>query len=238
MRAFVNAYPESRPAPGDGAHPALAWSGWRAEWDDELPATRAALIHDLTSPWSPDDAAYVTWNNQPGEHDDVPIGMVSWYVAFAFCAWDGGRLPTSAEWGYASVGGAEQRTYPWGNEVPTPERAVLRFAVPQAFEPVGSRPAGVGRFGQFDLGGSRWEWALDAQPPNPYYPKTYPLPCLDCATPPSDVATWSVMRDGEFLQPPGGIPNAEELADPRYERGPALGVRCARDVEQSPGGEK
>lgn len=45
--------------------------------------------------------------------DRKPLNCVPWHVLFAFCVWDGGRLPTDAEWGYAFSGG-EQRTFPWG----------------------------------------------------------------------------------------------------------------------------
>jgi formylglycine-generating enzyme required for sulfatase activity len=42
--------------------------------------------------------------------DEKPINCVSVYMIAAFCAWDGGKLPTRAQWNYA-WGGA---TYPWG----------------------------------------------------------------------------------------------------------------------------
>lgn len=47
--------------------------------------------------------------------DKKPLNCVPWHVLFAFCAWDGGRLPTDAEFGFASSGGSEQRQFPWGN---------------------------------------------------------------------------------------------------------------------------
>ncbi len=47
--------------------------------------------------------------------DRKPLNCVPWHVLFAFCVWDGGRLPTDAEFGFASTGGNEQRDFPWGN---------------------------------------------------------------------------------------------------------------------------
>ena len=51
----------------------------------------------------------------PGANESLPINCITWYEAFAFCAWDGGFLPTEAEWNYAAAGGSEQRAYPWSN---------------------------------------------------------------------------------------------------------------------------
>ncbi|CAN5924358.1 hypothetical protein BH11MYX4_BH11MYX4_00450 [soil metagenome] len=42
--------------------------------------------------------------------DEKPINCVTAYMVAAFCAWDGGRMPTKAEWDEAWGGS----TYPWG----------------------------------------------------------------------------------------------------------------------------
>src|SRR5256885_1964087 len=49
----------------------------------------------------------------PSANATLPVNCVSWFEAFAFCAWDGGYLPTEAEWNYAAAGGGDQRAYPW-----------------------------------------------------------------------------------------------------------------------------
>lgn len=57
--------------------------------------------------------------------DALPMNCVGWAEAQAFCAWDGGRLPTLAEiefvrrwWDRAEVdpAGAAGRAYPWGDD--------------------------------------------------------------------------------------------------------------------------
>jgi formylglycine-generating enzyme required for sulfatase activity len=161
MRKFVEAYPASRPRPGAGAHPRIPGSGWRAEWDSSLP-DRAGLLRDLT-------CADHSWSSS-SENDRLPIGCLTYYEAFAFCAWDGGRLPTWTEWNYAAAGGAEQRPYPW--VVPGAPAVIdlthANYGVPcggcsaRDFLEVGGLPLGNGRWGHADLSGNIWEWNLDA----------------------------------------------------------------------------
>ena len=50
--------------------------------------------------------------------DRKPLNCIPWHVMFTFCVWDGGRLPTDAEFGFALAGGAEQRPFPWGTVDP------------------------------------------------------------------------------------------------------------------------
>ena len=93
--------------------------------------------------------------------------------------------------------------------------AVLAFADILA---VGSKPLGVGKYGQMDLAGSVWEWALD------YQSQSYPEACDNCAhlTPESN----HVLRSGSWnfsaMYPPTTFRGGYN------DRGNDLGVRCAR----------
>ena len=112
FRAFVNAGKGTQanpPSPGDGAHPLLGQSGWSSSFNGSLPTDTTALRAALKC-----SGSYDTWTDTPGGNETLAMNCLTWFDAFAFCAWDGGRLPTEAEWNYAAAGGSEQRVYPWG----------------------------------------------------------------------------------------------------------------------------
>ncbi|WP_437755891.1 formylglycine-generating enzyme family protein [Sorangium sp. So ce1389] len=228
FRAFVDAYPDSRPASGAGAHPALAGSGWDPAWDGELPADRAGLIASLDCS---EEFAMETWTDSAGANETRPINCLSWFMAFAFCAWDGGRLPTEAEWSYASAGGDEQRVYPWSEPPDDTTLNVQRASYACLADgvsgcrfadilPVGwTSPLGDGKWHQADMGGNVWEWVLD-------WSDAYPEPCDNCAqlTP----TTKRVFRGGAWDVHTGALRTYSRGGDDPKVRWYNQGVRCAR----------
>lgn len=113
---------------------------------------------------------YCNWSTTVAtpSREEHPVNGVDWYTAQAFCAWDGGRLPTEAEWEFAARGDASRgqpvpRTFPWGDQLPTTtcDRAQWSFCPGDD----GSSSKRVGSFsatgGLFDLAGNVGEWTAD-----------------------------------------------------------------------------
>jgi sulfatase modifying factor 1 len=226
FRTFVASYDGWRaagnPVADAGSHPLIAGSGWQPSDSSELPPTAAELRQALAC--NPDDA---TWTDQPAGGELYPIACVTWYEAFAFCIFDGGRLPTEAEWEYAAAGGAENRLYPWGSAAPDLTLANYAFSFDAPFIPVGATPAGNARWRQRDLAGSAWEWVLDTLGENWYSNGGYD--CNNCAN--LDSGPDRVVRGGAFKSYPQQLRSAYRIPPPvpPDTRGSA-GIRCARNT--------
>ena len=99
-----------------------------------------------------------------------PVVGVSFQDASPYCAFRGKRLPREAEWERAARGD-DARTFAWGNDKPSPERACYGRkpgAKGATTDAVGAHPGGAGPYGHLDLTGNVWEWTSDIYDPFAY----------------------------------------------------------------------
>ncbi len=197
-------------------------TGWLASDDANLAPTSANL--NCGAPGA-------SWTDSPGAQENLAINCVTWYEAYAFCIWDGGFLPSEAEWEYAAAGGDQQRQYPWGTAAPGMENqyAIYECYYPSetglcgastAIAPVGTAALGEARWGQLDIVGEVWQWNLD------WY-ADYMTPCVDCAY--LTETTLRVFRGTNFDGGIGGLwPSFRGSGSPSIRNGDYGGLRCAR----------
>jgi sulfatase modifying factor 1 len=209
----------------NSGNPGTYEQGWVSTDDSNIAPTDTDLACD---------ANYATWTPSPGSQENLPINCVNWWEAYAFCIWDGGFLPSDAEWEYAAAGGSQQREYPWGSTAPGTacpgtgcQYAIYNCDYPSGtgtcagmanIAPVGTATLGAGLWGQFDLAGDVFEWNLD------WY-ASYAM-CTDCAN--VTAASYRVNRGGSFINSASNLLPPHRDGDTSTIRDYVVGFRCSR----------
>jgi formylglycine-generating enzyme required for sulfatase activity len=174
---------------------------------------------------------------------DHPVVHVSWYDAWAYCAWAGGRLPNEAEFEYMARGGQASARYPWG-DAPEPVSGgakqanvadeSLRRRYPTLKIATGyddgyafTSPAGAfppNAFGLHDVAGNVAEWCLDS-----YDPKYYTLGVnRDPPGPPFGLPR--MIRGGSWLDDAASLRASYRVRDAPAYHDALVGFRCVRDA--------
>ncbi len=122
----------------------------------------------------------------PEADKSEPIVVVTWEEARDYCKWEGGRLPTEAEWEYAARGGSSAARYGALDQI-----AWYQKNSGNRTHPVSQKVANG--FGLFDVLGNAWEWVND------WYDGTYysESPNVDPIGPKS--GTMHVLRGGSWM---------------------------------------
>lgn len=171
----------------------------------------------------PQEPKFGQRNLNPGwAQDDLPLTMVTWPEAQAFCLWQGMRLPSEAEWEYAARGPAssapqELSTIAWFGDNAGQSKLdsqALRDQDPRNFigkllnngnalHPVGQKaPNG---WGLQDMLGNAWEWTND------WYSETaYKSGDGDDPKGPAS-GTHHVLRGGSFVNIPSYVKVSKRL---------------------------
>ncbi len=242
FQKFTDAY-DGLPEHGAGAISYAPKSGWKPDFD--------VLMSDVETA----KAAMKTRQSWTAKaHGQVQSAVLaSWAEAFLFCLWDGGRLPTEAEWEFAAAGGDENRLFPWGSDA-TALSEKITFCDPvnlcgdadyqlcdqvvacaqlddRDFR-VGAKPAGAARWGQQNMSDGWPEWVYDR------YAEYDSSACSDaqCVSLPTNTDELRMRRGGSGVSLSLGNfraavrPYAENNGPPGYWGTAAF--RCARDVPE------
>ncbi len=189
-----------------------------AYWIDQFTVTNAMYALCVSAGTCRRTATYDTYFGNPA-YADYPVHYINWYDAEAYCKWEGGKLPTEAEWEKAARGVNGLR-YPWGNA--QPDAALLNFNAAIG-SPVSAYSywAGMSPYGLLNMAGNVQQWVADWYSPD-YYEQS---PYKDPAGPAN--GTLKVLRGGGFWDNSKEVQTFFRFRHDPTSSGAHRGIRCA-----------
>lgn len=214
-----------------------------------VPSTGPVDLSDYSQWWVFKRGADWKHPEGPGStivgRENHPVVHVSWDDAAAYARWAGKRLPTEAEWEWASRGGLRDKIYPWGDEsvntapykansfqgnFPYEDQALDGYKTTTA--PVKSFQANG--YGLYDIAGNVWEWCADWYRSDYYQnsPILNPKGPSTSHDPDEPGVPKRVMRGGSFLCNDGYCSSYRSSARMKSSPDSGLqhtGFRCVKD---------
>ncbi len=187
------------------------------------------LAGQCTAPGTGD---FCNWDK--GGRQFHPVNCVDWNQANQYARFKGARLPSESEWEYAATSGGKNPEYPWGNDEPACDKAVMygnggygcgkngTLPVLSKDGKECSRKAGQTKQGLCDMSGNVWQWVQDK------YQNSYTGVPADGRAVEGGAGSYRVIRGGSFNVKDFGSVRADvRVANDPGSRIPDVGFRVA-----------
>jgi formylglycine-generating enzyme required for sulfatase activity len=170
---------------------------------------------------------YAAWATEHENRFDgcanCPADTVRFGDASAYCAAQGGRLPSESEWEYAARAGGSA-VYGCGDDSACLDE-VGWFFDNSASQTHPAMAKAANDFGLYDMLGNVWEWVADC-----WHDDYSGAPPSDGSAWDEDSCTYRVTRGGNYGLSASGLRVSNRQGDyPDIYFVPAPGFRCARD---------